>query len=523
MQGKLLEERQVFIGDTKKCCASCHIVVTSVNKTLPNKIEMSGTHGTAYIPWQKPEFLRLNEQALKDALAVRGHQPGQINVLVKLAADINLAFEANMKDLITEVQARSTQPLSERQARSVSPLASSEEIIHQPQEITQEEREQKNLVDKKRRNAQKLNGELSVLRNSFNLLQGEEEKLPRLKENLNKILRNEENLSSRLIIIQNNINKCIQIQGEQEKEEKIQQELYRRYELQLQKTQEVWAESPEGAVQNAATTEINRVKELLIKAQENWLAAKKKVESTLNKYKEFEQVLQDDKEGKEKLSLEKTKIEKEITNLNTKIEEARETIKNKSDEMTKVKVELKEAEEKLIQTRSKKEEPIELPPKNYKKRRIKGSEKEEPPIKKAKTDEGELKPKDASSPIEFPGQQAAIGNDTDAKKREEVEQKFSFAPLAPPKQTQKPTTPPQTLIVISKEIEPEKTEKVVKQRPTSTQEEGTQKQAEAIGKEVKPFIAVVAPAQSGDKGKRKIPPQSISKRGKGRSGARGKY
>lgn len=76
-------------------------------------------------------------------------------------------------------------------------------------------------------------------------------------------------------------------------------------------------------------------------------------------------------------------------------------------------------------------------------------------------------------------------------------------------------------MVTPKERETKKTERV-KQTTTFPVREGTQKQATAIGKKIEPFIPVVAPQQSGDKGKKKTSLPSLSKKGKG-SGPRGKY
>lgn len=95
-----------------------------------------------------------------------------------------------------------------------------------------------------------------------------------------------------------------------------------------------------------------------------------------------------------------------------------------------------------------------------------------------------------------------------------MKQKQIFTPVEYQKQAQKHTISPQKLIVISKEINTKKTEKVVKQKPTSTKGEVVQKQATAIGKKIKSFISVVGPPQFGDNGKKKTP----SKRGKGRFG-----
>ena len=538
MQGKLLGEQKFFIGDTKKCCASCHMVVTSVNQIQSNKIEMSGTHGTAYIPWQKPEFLLLDEKKLRKALTSRGHQAGQINDLVKLAAGINSTFEANMNSLIEEVQTRSTQPLSERQARSVSPLARSEGIIHQPQEMTQEEREQKNLVNEKLKKAQELNAELSALRSSLNNLQEDEKKRAGLEGNINKEVQSKDKI---LTTAQSNIDKCLEL----EKSLRTQQELEKRYKLQFQKTQVVWAESPEGAVQNAATTEINRAEELWTRAGENLLAVKKEVEFIDSKNKEYQQILQKTNQEKEELSLERTNIKKEIANLNTKIEDAREKIKNKSIELTKAKVELKEAEEKLtqIQTISKKEKGIILQPTDLDKTVVEPSKKLGASIQKATTaaispereakKREEVKPQQTFTLVEYPINKKPSNFDPEepiSKKQKLAKGHFLkedqpiITPIEYPlKQAQKHTTPLQESIVTSKKVDTKKSEKIVKQGPTSTKGEVAQKQAAAIGQEIKPFIAVVAPAQSRDKGKRKIPPQSISKRGKGRSGSREEY
>lgn len=153
MQGKLTKDSNFFIGDTKKCCAGCHLVITSTNDVLINSVKMSGTHGSVYVPWLKPKFLDVEETELRKLLAKRDHTDSKIEELVETAKKINNLYKQNIDITISEYKSNKTIAnkrdwLPVRQDVVLSPLKKNR--FENKDEINLSIEEEKNLRKRKR-------------------------------------------------------------------------------------------------------------------------------------------------------------------------------------------------------------------------------------------------------------------------------------------------------------------------------------------------------------------------------------